>query len=73
MHILSRDLRGGGGRVRTGLSETMINFFLIMMRFLSMEIAFPIKENKLTNEKKTKGQQKTLKNFVRDPRTNSWL
>ena len=47
--------------MRTGLSETMINFFLIMMRFLSMEIAFPLKENKLTNEKKTKGQQKTLK------------
>ena len=59
--------------MRTGLSETMINFFLIMMRFLSMEIAFPLKENKLTNEKKTKGEQKTLKNFVRDPGTNGWL
>ena len=59
--------------MRTGLSETMINFFLIMMRFLSMEIAFPLKENKLTNEKKTKGQQKTPKNFVRDPGTNGWL
>ena len=33
------------------------------MRFLSMEIAFPLKENKLTNEKKTKGQQKTPKNL----------
>ena len=51
----------------------MTNFFLIMMRFLSMEIAFPLKENKLTNEKKTKGEQKTLKNFVRDPGTNGWL
>ena len=51
----------------------MTNFFLIMMRFLSMEIAFPLKENKLTNEKKTKGQQKTPKNFVRDPGTNGWL
>ena len=28
-----------------------------------MEIAFPLKENKLTNEKKTKGQQKTPKNL----------
>ena len=51
----------------------MTNFFLIMMRFLSMEIAFPLKENKLTNEKKTKGEHKTLKNFVRDPGTNGWL
>ena len=51
----------------------MTNFFLIMMRLLSMEIAFPLKENKLTNEKKTNGQQTTLKNFVRDPGTNGWL
>ena len=31
------------------------------MRFLSMEIAFPLKENKLTNEKKTEENRRHLK------------